>query len=196
MKRMILAACWLVIGCGVPATAADEKPDSADPTVERAQRIAEIKEKMKYFESHVGEWIGEETYELAVGDRRKTVTKDQWKGLVSLDGTHFEMHGEGTDEDGEKTTYKWICTYDPDAEIYRAWYFDSAGNSDQFEMEWDDEEKTLRWTTEDEEEDRTSTFTMKVEGNEITGQGETSRASDGMTLINHSMKYKRKRIRV
>jgi hypothetical protein len=195
MKQLIFGALSLVLACAVPAPGADEKPQ-ADPAAERAHRVAQIKEKMKYFDSHVGEWVGEEIYELAIGDRQKTVTKDQWKGFVTLGGTHFEMQGEGTDEDGEKTTYKWICTYDPDAEVYRAWYFDSGGNAEQFEMEWDDEEKTLRWTTENEDEDRTSTFFMKVEGNEITGEGETTRSSDGTQLLVHSMKYKRKRIRV
>jgi hypothetical protein len=106
------------------------------------------------------------------------------------------MHGEGTDEDGEKTTYKWVCTFDADDEVFRAWYFDSNGNSSQFQMEWDEDEKALRWTEEDEEEGFISSFIMKVGQNEITGSGETTSAADGETLWTQTMKYKRKRIRV
>ncbi|MGI8602494.1 MAG: hypothetical protein ACR2OZ_05795 [Verrucomicrobiales bacterium] len=197
MKSLSLSMLLLMlVTAPTLRAAADEDPDVQKAEAERAARLKAIKQRMKYFESHVGEWAGEETYQLTVGDRQKSVTKDEWKGLFSLDGTHFEMHGEGTDQEGGKTTYKWICTYDPETENYRAWYFDSNGNTDEFEMEWDDGEKTLLWTSEDDEQDRVSTFTMKVTDNEITGKGETTRASDDETLIVHSMKYKRKRIRI
>jgi hypothetical protein len=196
MKPLAALLVILVLAAAPGAWGADETPDAENAQQERAARLKTIRDRLKYFESHVGEWTGEETYELTIGDQRKFVTKDEWKGLFTLDGICFEMHGSGTDEEGEKTTYKWICTYDPEAEQFRAWYFDSNGNHDEFEMEWDEKEETLRWTSEDEEQDRISTFTMKVEENQITGKGETTRASDDETLLVHSMKYRRKRIRI
>jgi hypothetical protein len=196
MKLLPVTICCSSLAAA-GAARADEKSEAQKAAAAASEaKVRTIKERMKYFDSHVGEWTGEETYELNFGEKEKSVTRDEWKGLFSLDGTHFEMHGEGVDEDGKKTVYKWVCTFDADDEVYRAWYFDSNGNSSLFQMEWDDDEKSLRWTEEDEDEGLVSTFIMKVEQNEITGTGETSRAADGETLWTQTMKYKRKRIRV
>ena len=200
---LVLVLVLAFAGAGRPVMADEKEAPPSPQDLKQAQDEAKkarkekteaIKEKMRYFESHVGEWIGTETYEVA-GLGQKETSKDEWKGFYSLDGTHFEMHGRSDGQDGV-TTYKWICTYDMDQEQYLAWYFDSDGSQDTFTMDWNEEKKTLIWTSEDEDNDRASEFYMKVEGNEITGKGEISRASDGETLINTSLKYKKKRISV
>ena len=180
-----------------PALPAQEDP-TPSPAQERAEaqaeKIALIKEKLKYFESHVGEWVGSEEYYIVPTDTTLTTT-DEWKGFFSLDGTHFEMHGQGVSDDGP-TSYKWICSYDPASELYRASYFDSDGNHEIFQMDWDPNKKILLWTSEADEDERISTFFMKVEGNEIKGEGATTLGDDSTPLIKHSMSYKKKRIRI
>jgi hypothetical protein len=195
MKTYLLSALLVMLSLAPPVRGADEdEPPEPSPAEVRAEKVALIKEKMKYFESHVGEWVGEEHYHSIPNDR-KFNTKDEWKGYFSLEGTHFEMHGRGVSDDGP-TTYTWICSYDTENEVYRAWYFDSDGNTDTFQMEWDDERKVLLWTSEDEDDERTSTFFMKVEGNTITGEGETTIGGSDEPVIKHTMSYKKKRIRI
>ncbi len=161
---------------------------------EQKEKIDTIKEKLKYFESHVGDWVGLDEYYSVPKDITLSST-DEWKGFFSLDGTHFEMHGTGV-SDGEKTTYKWLCTYDTQAEVYRAWYFDSNGNQETFAMDWDDEKKVLVWTSEPDEYDRVSSFFLKVEGNEMKGEGTTTTAGSREPVGKHKMSYKKKRIRI
>lgn len=194
MKFILHSALALSLVLACPLRAQDEDQPERDYAAERAEKVEAIKEKMKYFESHVGEWTGEERYHVLPTDV-ESETKDEWKGFFSLDGTHFEMHGKGVSEEGP-TTYKWICTYDAAGEVYRAWYFDSSGNKDQYEMDWDDDKKVLVWTSEDEELGTVSTFFMRVKGNEITGEGETSAAGSGAPLIKHTMTYKKKKLKV
>jgi len=197
MKPFVPAVLWAALGLlMMPCLPAqDQEPSGPDEQAEaQARKVATIKEKMKYFESHVGEWVGSEEYHVIPTDTTLTTT-DEWKGLFSLEGTHFEMHGKGVSDDGP-TTYKWICTYDAEAEVYRAWYFDSDGNQEIFEMDWDDEKKVLVWTSTADEDDRVSTFFMRVEGNEIKGEGETTLGEREEPLIKHSMSYKKKRIRI
>jgi hypothetical protein len=197
MKPFAPAVLWAVLGLLVMPClpAQDEEPSGSDEQAEaQARKVSTIKEKMKYFESHVGEWVGSEEYHVIPTDTTLTTT-DEWKGLFSLEGTHFEMHGKGVSDDGP-TTYKWICTYDAEDEVYRAWYFDSDGNQELFEMDWDDAKKVLVWTSARDEDDRVSTFFMRVENNEIKGEGETTLGEEGEPLIKHTMTYKKKRIRI
>lgn len=197
MKPFAPALLWTALMLALaPALAAQEDaaPGAEERAKAQAEKIATIKEKLKYFESHVGEWVGAEEYHVIPTDTTMTTT-DEWKGIFSLEGTHFEMHGKGVSEDGP-TTYKWVCTYLPEDEVYRAWYFDSDGNQETFEMDWDEEKKVLVWTSAADEEDRVSSFFMKVEGNEIKGEGETTLAGSDEPLIKHTMTYKRKRIRI
>jgi hypothetical protein len=196
MNATAAPALLLALALALPLTAADEKEEERPRDAEEARRekVALIKERMRYFESHVGEWVGEEHYHIIPLDQ-KSDTRDEWKGFFSLEGTHFEMHGRGVSEDGP-TTYTWICSYDAEEDVYRAWYFDSDGNRDTFVMEWDREKKVLVWTSEDEENERTSTFFMKVDGNEITGEGETTATGSDEPLIKHTMSYRKKRIRI
>ena len=197
MKPFAPALLWTPFMLALtPALAAQEDaaPGAEERAKAQAEKIATIKEKLKYFESHVGEWVGAEEYHVIPTDTTMTTT-DEWKGIFSLEGTHFEMHGKGVSEDGP-TTYKWVCTYLPEDEVYRAWYFDSDGNQETFEMDWDEEKKVLVWTSAADEEDRVSSFFMKVEGNEIKGEEETTLAGSDAPLIKHTMTYKRKRIRI
>lgn len=198
MKRLILSL-WLVAVAGAlpcPAAETDEEAArEAEFQKAREERIAEIQKRMAFFDAYLGEWEGKETYTFGGSGEEKTlVTDDRWKGEFTLEGTHFEMSGVGTDDKGRQTSYRWICTYEPEQEAFRAWYFDSNGSSEQFEMLWDAEEKTLRWNNEDEQ--TASTFTMKAQDNTITGEGETTDAASGTTLYRHELTYTRKRISI
>lgn len=185
----------LLVGGAPLLLAQDEAPEAEEAAREQEEKLATIKEKLKYFESHVGEWVGSEEYHVIPTDTTLTTT-DEWRGAFSLEGTHFEMQGKGVSDDGP-TTYKWICTYDTEAEVYRAWYFDSDGNQENFEMDWDEAKKVLVWkSSADDDDDRISTFYMKVEGNEIKGEGETTTAGSDEPLVKHTMTYKKKRIRI
>ena len=197
MKLISNALFWAVLTLAIPPAlrAQDEPPSSEAELAEaRAEKLATIKEKLKYFESHVGEWVGEEEYHVIPTDTTLNTT-DEWKGFFSLEGTHFEMHGKGVSDDGP-TTYKWICSYDTEDEVYRAWYFDSDGHQEIFEMDWDEEKKVLIWTSDPDENERVSSFFMKVDGNEIKGEGETTFAGTDEPLIKHTMTYKKKRVRI
>lgn len=194
MKLILHCALALSFVLACPAPAQEEDSPDRDREAERAEKLSLVKDKMKYFESHVGEWVGEEIYHVLPTDVESS-SKDEWKGFFSMEGTHFEMHGKGVSDEGT-TIYKWICTFDTTQEIYRAWYFDSNGNRDQFQMDWDDEKKVLVWYSEDEEIGTLSTFFMRVNGNEISGEGETSAADSGAPLIKHTMTYKKKRLKI
>jgi hypothetical protein len=197
MKPFAPAVLWAALALVLaPVLPAQEEPPPAaeDRARAQAEKLATIKEKLKYFESHVGEWVGAEEYHVIPTDATLSTT-DEWKGFFTLEGTHFEMHGKGVSDDGP-TTYKWICSYDTEDEVYRAWYFDSDGNQEIFEMDWDEEKKVLVWTSDPDEDERVSTFFMKVEGNEIKGEGETTMAGSNEPLIKHTMTYKKKRIRI
>ncbi len=197
MKPIVPVILWAALALiSSPALSAqDEPPADEEARAEaQAEKIATIKEKMKYFESHVGEWVGSEEYHIIPTDVTLTTT-DEWKGFFSLEGTHFEMHGKGVSDDGP-TTYKWICTYDADGELYRAWYFDSDGNHERFEMDWDETRKVLVWTSAEDEDERVSSFFMRVEGNEIKGEGKTTLGESDEPLIKHTMTYRKKRVRI
>lgn len=197
MKPIVPVILWAALALiSSPALSAqDEPPADEEARAEaQAEKIATIKEKMKYFESHVGEWVGSEEYHIIPTDVTLTTT-DEWKGFFSLEGTHFEMHGKGVSDDGP-TTYKWICTYDADGELYRAWYFDSDGNHERFEMDWDETRKVLVWTSAEDEDERVSSFFMRVEGNEIKGEGKTTLGESDEPLIKHTMSYRKKRVRI
>jgi hypothetical protein len=197
MKLTAPAILWAALALvATPALPAQDAPPAGEDerAAAQAEKLATIKEKLKYFESHVGEWVGSEEYHVIPTDTTLTTT-DEWKGFFSLEGTHFEMHGKGVSDDGP-TTYKWICTYDTEEEVYRAWYFDSDGNQERFEMDWDDAKKVLVWTSAADEDDRVSSFFMRVEGNEIKGEGETTLGDGNEPLIKHTMTYKKKRIRI
>lgn len=197
MKPIVPVILWAALALiSSPALSAqDEPPADEEARAEaQAEKIATIKEKMKYFESHVGEWVGSEEYHIIPTDVTLTTT-DEWKGFFSLEGTHFEMHGKGVSDDGP-TTYKWICTYDAEGELYRAWYFDSDGNHERFEMDWDETRKVLVWTSAEDEDERVSSFFMRVEGNEIKGEGKTTLGESDEPLIKHTMTYRKKRVRI
>ena len=197
MKPIVPVILWAALALiSSPALSAqDEPPADEEARAEaQAEKIATIKEKMKYFESHVGEWVGSEEYHIIPTDVTLTTT-DEWKGFFSLEGTHFEMHGKGVSDDGP-TTYKWICTYDAEGELYRAWYFDSDGNHERFEMDWDETRKVLVWTSAEDEDERVSSFFMRVEGNEIKGEGTTTLGESDEPLIKHTMTYRKKRVRI
>jgi hypothetical protein len=153
-----------------------------------------VREKMRYFQSHIGAWEGTQKYHILAKDE-KTESLDKWEGYYSLNRTHFEMDGEGSEE-GKKTVYKWVVTYIPDEELYRAWYFDSNGNRSEYEIEWDEEEDTMVWTTEDEENGIESSFTLKVAGEEITGTGKSLRTDDGEVLATQKIRYKKKSVSI
>jgi hypothetical protein len=196
---VIRAALTLALATTLPAQDEPLSPEQVEQAQEAqaeaaAEKLATVKEKLKYFASHVGEWVGTEEYQIIPTDTTLTTT-DEWKGLFSLDGTHFEMHGQGVSDDGP-TSYKWICSYDPEAELYRAWYFDSDGNHELFKMDWDEARKVLVWVSAADDDERVSTFFMKVEGNEIKGEGATTIAGSNEPLIKHTMTYKKKRIRI
>ncbi|MFN0130870.1 MAG: hypothetical protein ACKV19_29765 [Verrucomicrobiales bacterium] len=191
----VVLSVALLTGGAPLLLAQDEVPEAEEAAREQEEKLATIKEKLKYFESHVGEWVGSEEYHVIPTDTTLTTT-DEWRGSFSLEGTHFEMQGKGVSDDGP-TTYKWICTYDTESEIYRAWYFDSDGNQENFEMDWDEAKKVLVWkSSADDDDDRVSTFYMKVEGNEIKGEGATTMAGSDEPLVKHTMTYKKKRIRI
>lgn len=197
MKPIVPVILWAALALifSPALSAQDEPPADEEARAEaQAEKIATIKEKMKYFESHVGEWVGSEEYHIIPTDVTLTTT-DEWKGFFSLEGTHFEMHGKGVSDDGP-TTYKWICTYDADGELYRAWYFDSDGNHERFEMDWDETRKVLVWTSAEDEDERVSSFFMRVEGNEIKGEGKTTLGESDEPLIKHTMTYRKKRVRI
>lgn len=197
MKPIVPVILWAALALifSPALSAQDEPPADEEARAEaQAEKIATIKEKMKYFESHVGEWVGSEEYHIIPTDVTLTTT-DEWKGFFSLEGTHFEMHGKGVSDDGP-TTYKWICTYDAEGELYRAWYFDSDGNHERFEMDWDETRKVLVWTSAEDEDERVSSFFMRVEGNEIKGEGKTTLGESDEPLIKHTMTYRKKRVRI
>lgn len=198
MKTLNLLMVLLMAGLSpvwAQSDNADDAPSSEEEARERQkQQIAVIKEKMRYFEPFVAEWVGEEHYDyLLTGE--STMHRDEWRGFFSLEGTHFEMHGKGEADEGEEpVTYKWICTYDPQAEVYRAWYFDSRGNTDEYEMDWDDKKKALVWTSESERMVRR--FHMKVEGNELTGGGAYFFQGVDEPIARHTMSYKKRKIKI
>jgi hypothetical protein len=172
------------------------KADEPNPDAEaaRAERVATARRKMKYFQSHVGEWVGTETYETVATGQKVTI-KDEWKGSYSLGGSVFEMQGHSEGPFG-KSNYKWMITYDVEDEAFYASVYDDEGSVTDYVLTWDEEEKTLLWSSEDEDNDRVSELLLKAEGHEIHGEGTVNQLSDGVTMTHVQMSYRKKVISI
>ncbi len=201
MKTWLISTLLLFSLVLAPVRAQDEEKDDEaelrDFKKEREERVQLIREKMKYFDSHEGEWTGTQTdvYTLVGGKKKKVAQKDEWTGHFTLGRVWFQMDGTASGEDGA-SSYTWMCTYDPEAELYRATYFGDDGSTTAYEMEWSEEKKTLIWRTGSEEEGRLVEFIQKVEGNEMTGGGETKSALNNEVVQTTELKYKKKKLKI
>ncbi|RYD31720.1 MAG: hypothetical protein EOP86_17290, partial [Verrucomicrobiaceae bacterium] len=89
---------------------------------------ATVAKMMKVFAALEGEWTGQEELKFEDASTPPLQWKDQWKGVYTMGSKYFEMTGKTAGED-MNSEYKWICTYDVEAQRYRAWYFgDNAIN--------------------------------------------------------------------
>src|SRR5207237_165726 len=83
-------------------------------------------------------------------ERSTTVTKRGW----SLGGQF--IRAEGTWQPA-KTEFIHLMSYDPQAKVYRSWYFDAGGTMPRGSVRgsWDEKTRTIYWRDTDEAGNKT-----------------------------------------
>lgn len=152
---------------------------------------AQVATMMKVFKPLEAEWTGTEKIEhedepLKALDKS---WKDEWKGFYTFGGRYFEMTGQASGENS--SAYRWICTWDTAAEVYRAWYFgDNAQN--QYVGQLSDDGKHIVWKTRGQN-GSTSQFEMIADGDRVTCRG-VDRAPGGRPFSKQSSSYTRRKL--
>jgi hypothetical protein len=183
---------------GEPEGGEDAEPQEFDAE-EFKQQLKEQEEEekaqvatmMKVFKPLEAEWTGTEKIEhedepLKALDKS---WKDEWKGFYTFGGRYFEMTGQASGENS--SSYRWICTWDAAAEVYRAWYFgDNAQN--QYVGQLSGDGKHVVWKTRGQN-GSTSQFEMIADGDRVTCRG-MDRAPGGRPFSKQSSSYTRKKL--
>lgn len=129
-RSLVLVAALLAI-----ATSAR----SADPPLDRPEQ--------KVLDKWVGKW--RTTYKLPKAEwtpQEKTGTAELTTSRV-VGGRFVQEKSEHSD----KTSGSLILTYDGQKKCYRAWWFSSAGHTNESTGEWNQRTKTMTWTSKQEE---------------------------------------------
>lgn len=158
---------------------------------EQKARDADVRKMLTVFKPLEGEWTGEEKIEHRE-ERFKPFDKawkDTWRGFYTVDGRYFEMTGQT--EGDEKTSYRWVCTWDSRDEAYKAWYFGETSQT-VYTGELSKDSKYVIWSVEDEETDTETKFSMIADGDRVKCSG-TDR-SGGRIVSRQSSNYTRKRV--
>lgn len=157
---------------------------------EEADKATTLK-MMKVFVSLEGEWIGREELNFEDPAEKDLKWKDQWKGTFIMGTKYFEMAGK-TEGEEMNSEYKWICTYDPDVQRYRAWYFgENAVN--QYTGMLSEDGKHVVWRSRSPISGAESEFTMEADGNRVKCRG-TDKLVDGDLFSTQTSEYTRKRV--
>ncbi|MES2706901.1 MAG: hypothetical protein V4726_09900 [Verrucomicrobiota bacterium] len=152
---------------------------------------ATVLKMMKVFIPLEGEWTGHEELKFEDPANPNLKWKDQWKGVFTMGTKYFEMTGKTAGED-MNSEYKWICTYDTEAQRYRAWYFgDNAIN--QYIGMLSEDGKHVVWRTRSRTTGSESEFTMQAAGNRVKCHG-TDTLPNGDLFSTQTSEYTRKRV--
>lgn len=105
---------------------------------------------MAMYRPYSGTW--ESVTKTTVSSEEEPVefeNKGQWVQREILDGAMIEM--KGTEQmDGESYSYMWLYGYDMKEQTYVAWFHDQRGLNAKFYGDWSGEEKTMTWTSAEE----------------------------------------------
>jgi len=151
----------------------------------------EIRKMLKVFKTLEGEWTGTEKIEHS-DDQFKALDeswKDTWKGFFTVDGRYFEMTGQT--DGAQNTSYRWICTWVPSEETYKAWYFGETGQT-LYTGELSSDGKYVIWSVENEDETTQTKFSMIADGDKVKCSG-TDRI-EGKVFSRQSSSYTRKKV--
>ena len=151
----------------------------------------EIRKMLKVFKSLEGEWTGEEKIEHA-DEQFKALDEawnDTWKGFYTMDGRYFEMTGQTSGS--QNTSYRWVCTWVPAEETYKAWYFGETGQT-LYKGELSSDGKYVIWSVENEDESTETKFSMIADGDKVKCSG-TDRIQ-GRVFSKQSSSYTRKKL--
>jgi hypothetical protein len=158
---------------------------------EAKKNEAEIRKMLKVFKSLEGEWTGTEKVEHS-DDQFKALDeswKDTWKGFFTMDGRYFEMTGQT--EGSQNTAYRWVCTWVPSEDAYKAWYFGETGQT-LYTGELSSDGKYVIWSVENEDETTQTKFSMIADGDRVKCSG-TDRIG-GRVFSRQSSSYTRKKV--
>jgi hypothetical protein len=151
----------------------------------------EIKKMLRVFKPLEGEWSGKEKVEHEA-EPFKAFDKewgDVWKGFFTTDGRYFEMTGQTDGEDS--AGYRWVCTWVPSEECYKAWYFGETVQT-LYTGELSSNGKYVIWSREDEEGETETQFEMVADGDRVKCSG-TDRMA-GRVFSRQSSSYTRKKV--
>ena len=181
--------------------AAEEEGDAPQPfdaeefkkksKTEEKDRDTEIRKMLKVFKTLEGEWTGTEKVEHS-DEQFKALDKewkDVWKGFYTVDARYFEMTGKTDGEDA--ATYRWVCTWDPQEETYKAWYFGET-NQTLYTGELSSDGKYVIWSVENEANNSVTKFSMIADGDKVKCSG-TDRLA-GKVFSRQSSSYTRKKV--
>jgi hypothetical protein len=201
-----LAASFLI---AAPAAYAQDDEDAPAPSPEELrERLKEwqqeskkkskeaketIHKMLKVFKPLEGEWTGDEKVEHTEEPYKALdkAWKDEWKGFYTMEGVYFEMTGKTQGD--EATEYRWICTWDVTEETYKAWYFGVNGQT-LYTGELSKDGKHVVWTTESEENDSSTVFSMIPDGDRVKCDGKDR--MNGRIFSRQSSSYTRKKVAI
>src|SRR5712692_500114 len=130
MQQAVIALAVLVVS-GFPGAAVGD--DTSKPSPE-----------LLVLEDLIGTWdevmTNRPTEWTPKAEKSTSVTKRAW----SLGGKF--IRAEGTWQPA-KTQCLHLMSYDPDAKVYRSWYFDAAGSMPRGSVKgsWDEKTRTITW---------------------------------------------------
>jgi hypothetical protein len=92
----------------------------------------------------IGTWKDEATYKVAEWTPKKRtetlVYRDEW----TLNGRFLQSRGR---EEGDgKAEDLQLMTFDPEKKVFRRWYFDSDGATNESTGKWDGKTNSFTWT--------------------------------------------------
>ena len=159
---------------------------------ERTQKNEEeIRKMLKVFKSLEGEWTGTEKIEHP-DEQFKALDEswnDTWKGFFTMEGRYFEMTGKT--DGSQNTSYRWVCTWVPSEETYKAWYFGETGQT-LYKGELSSDGKYVIWSVDNEDEGTETKFSMIADGDKVKCSG-TDRIQ-GRVFSKQSSSYTRKKL--
>ena len=110
--------------------------------------------ELRVLEDLIGTWdevmSNKVTEWTPMAETATAVTKRIW----SLGGKIIRCEGAWQPA---KNDFLHLMSYDPEAKVYRSWYFDAAGNMPRESMAgaWDMKSKTVTWTSIDKAQNKT-----------------------------------------
>jgi hypothetical protein len=129
---------------------------SADPPLNGAEQ--------KVLDKEVGKWRNSYKCLRAEWTPQETTGTDEVTAIRVLGGRFVQEISEHSD----KTSSMRILTYDSQKKCYRGWWFSSGGQTTEHTGKWDNESKTMTWSSVGEPAFQTTVSNRFLDDNHST----------------------------